>query len=125
LHPEILKFTAPFDLANSANQDRLDLNYRPLFEPEKQLSNDKRIDMLKLLAKIFGDKSQKDIKLMMPLVEQTKREGESLISITNDELRNKTKEVQLYINDKLKPIDDQIAALHTQIADQPEMDLNE
>jgi preprotein translocase subunit SecA len=80
--------------------------------------------MLKLLAKIFGDKSQKDIKLMMPLVEQTKREGESLISITNDELRNKTKEVQQYINDKLKPIDDQIAALHTQIADQPDMDLN-
>ncbi|NJN28890.1 MAG: hypothetical protein HC819_24440, partial [Cyclobacteriaceae bacterium] len=62
---------------------------------------------------------------MMPLVEQTKREGESLISTTNDELRNKTKEVQHHINDKLKPIDDQIAALHTQIADQPEMDLNE
>ncbi|MBP9926364.1 MAG: preprotein translocase subunit SecA, partial [Cyclobacteriaceae bacterium] len=80
--------------------------------------------MLKLLAKIFGDKSQKDIKLMMPLVEQTKREGESLISITNDELRNKTKEVQQHINDKLKPIDDQIAALHIQIADQPDMDLN-
>lgn len=81
--------------------------------------------MLKLLAKIFGDKSQKDIKLMMPLVEQTKREGESLISISNDELRKKTADVQQHINDKLKPIDDQIAALHTQIADQPEMDLNE
>jgi len=81
--------------------------------------------MLKLLAKIFGDKSQKDIKLMMPLVEQTKREGESLISISNDELRNKTAEIQRYINEKLKPIDDQIAALHSHIADQPEMDLNE
>jgi preprotein translocase subunit SecA len=43
--------------------------------------------MLKLLAKIFGDKSQKDIKLMMPLVEATKREGETLLSISNDELR--------------------------------------
>jgi preprotein translocase subunit SecA len=81
--------------------------------------------MLKLLAKIFGDKSQKDIKLMMPLVEQTKREGESLISLSNDELRKKTTEIQRHINEKLKPIDDQIAALHTHIADQPEMDLNE
>ena len=81
--------------------------------------------MLKLLAKIFGDKSQKDIKLMMPLVEQTKREGESLISLSNDELRNKTAEIQRHINEKLKPIDDQIAALHSHIADQPEMDLNE
>jgi preprotein translocase subunit SecA len=81
--------------------------------------------MLKLLAKIFGDKSQKDIKLMMPLVDQTKREGESLISLSNDELRNKTTEIQHHINEKLKPIDDQIAALHTHIADQPEMDLNE
>lgn len=81
--------------------------------------------MLKLLAKIFGDKSQKDIKLMMPLVEQTKREGESLISLSNDELRKKTAEIQRHINEKLKPIDDQIAALHTHIADRPEMDLNE
>ncbi len=81
--------------------------------------------MLKLLAKIFGDKSQKDIKQMMPLVEQTKREGESLISLSNDELRKKTTEIQRHINEKLKPIDDQIAALHTHIADQPEMDLNE
>lgn len=62
---------------------------------------------------------------MMPLVEQTKREGESLISISNDELRNKTAEIQRYINEKLKSIDDQIAALHSHIADQPEMDLNE
>jgi len=81
--------------------------------------------MLKLLAKIFGDKSQKDIKLMMPLVEKTKREGESLIALSNDELRNKTAEIQRHINEQLKPIDDQIAALHTQITEQADMDLNE
>ena len=32
--------------------------------------------MLKFIAKIFGTKSEKDIKRMMPLVEQTKKEGE-------------------------------------------------
>jgi preprotein translocase subunit SecA len=32
--------------------------------------------MLKLIAKLFGTKSEKDIKRMMPLVEATKQEGE-------------------------------------------------
>jgi preprotein translocase subunit SecA len=46
--------------------------------------------MLKFIAKIFGTKSEKDIKRIMPLVEKTKAEGERLISISNDELRNET-----------------------------------
>src|SRR5579871_1194919 len=81
--------------------------------------------MLKLIAKIFGSKSEKDIKRMTPLVEQTKKEGELLTSVSNDELRGKTLEVQTYINDKLSHIDAQIAALHQRIADNPELDINE
>lgn len=81
--------------------------------------------MLKLIAKIFGTKSEKDIKRMTPLVEQTKKEGENLVSISNDELRNKTIEVQHYINSKLKLIDEQIASFHQQIADHPDFDINE
>ncbi len=81
--------------------------------------------MLKFIAKIFGTKSEKDIKLVMPLVEETKREGERLLSISNDDLRNKTSEIQKDINAALKPIDDQMAALHKRIADQPALDLTE
>src|SRR5882724_8465130 len=81
--------------------------------------------MLKLIAKIFGSKSEKDIKQMTPLVEQTKKEGENLVSISNDELRNKTIEVQHYINSKLKLTDEQIASFHQRIADHPELDINE
>lgn len=81
--------------------------------------------MLKLIAKLFGTKSEKDIKRIMPLVEETKREGEELLSISNDELRNKTTEVRAFIDAKLKPIDDQLSGLHKQIADQPNLDLNE
>jgi preprotein translocase subunit SecA len=81
--------------------------------------------MLKLIAKLFGTKSEKDIKLMMPLVEDTKAEGEKLKTISNDELRHKTVEVQNYINEQLKNIDDQLAELHKRIADHPELDLNE
>lgn len=81
--------------------------------------------MLKLIAKLFGTKSDKDIKRMMPLVEKTKQEGQALLTISHDELRNQTRQIESRIAEALKPIDDQIAALHKQIADSPEMDLHE
>lgn len=81
--------------------------------------------MLKFIAKILGSKSQKDIKSIMPLVEQTKAEGEKLLSISNDDLRNKTVEIQAFINEKLKHTDDRLAELHQKIVDQPELDLND
>src|SRR5258708_20973114 len=81
--------------------------------------------MLKLIAKLFGTKSEKDIKRIMPLVEETKREGERMKAFSHDDLRGQTREVQAYINEKLKPIDDQLAELHKQINDQPELDLHE
>jgi preprotein translocase subunit SecA len=80
--------------------------------------------MLKLIAKIFGSKSEKDIKRMTPLVEKTKQEGEKLVSISHDELRNKTLEIQEYINTRLKSIDEIIAGFHKQIEDQPDLDIN-
>ncbi len=81
--------------------------------------------MLKLIAKLFGTKSEKDIKRMMPLVEATKLEGEKLTSITHDELRARTQSIQEEINQKLKSIDDALAALHKQIADDPDKDISE
>ena len=81
--------------------------------------------MLKLIAKIFGSKSEKDIKRMTPLVELTKQEGEKLIAVTNDELRKKTSEIQEFINARLKSIDNQLGALRQQVVDQPDLDINE
>lgn len=81
--------------------------------------------MLQFIAKIFGTKSEKDIKRVMPLVEQTKSEGEKLKSISNDELRNETRKVEEIISNELKSIDDQLAALHKKIADNPDMDISE
>ncbi len=62
--------------------------------------------MLKFIPKLLGTKSEKDIKRIMPLVEDTKREGEKLKGLSHDDLRSQTAEVQAYINEKLKPIDD-------------------
>jgi preprotein translocase subunit SecA len=81
--------------------------------------------MLKFIAKIFGTKSEKDIKRIMPLVEQTKAEGEKLKSISNDELRNETRKIQEHIGKELSAIDAHLASLHKKIADNPEQDINE
>ena len=81
--------------------------------------------MLKLIAKIFGTKSEKDIKRVMPLVEQAKQEYEKLKTISHDDLRKETWKIQDIINHELKNVDDQLAALHKRVADNPEMDIND
>ena len=81
--------------------------------------------MLQFIAKIFGTKSEKDIKRVQPLVDQTKAEGEKLKSVTNDALRNETQNIQEFINQELKSIDDQLALLHKRISDNPDLDINE
>lgn len=81
--------------------------------------------MLQFIAKIFGTKSEKDIKRVQPLVDQTKAEGEKLKPVTNDALRNETQNIQEFINQELKSIDDQLASLHKRISDNPDLDINE
>jgi preprotein translocase subunit SecA len=81
--------------------------------------------MLKLIAKIFGTKSQRDIKAVDPLVKETIAEYEKLQSINNDQLREKTNEVRQTIRNFVAQIDGQLAELHKSIADNPELDINE
>jgi preprotein translocase subunit SecA len=81
--------------------------------------------MLKLIAKLLGNKSTRDIKRLMPLVEQAKQDWEQLKSLTNDELRDETAKIQNTINEALKDIDDKLASLHRQIAENPDLDINE
>jgi preprotein translocase subunit SecA len=81
--------------------------------------------MVQFLAKLFGTKSEKDIKRIMPLVELTKQEYAKLASLSHDALRQQSVEVQAFIAEQLKSIDDQLAELHARIANQPDMDITE
>lgn len=63
------------------------------------------------LTKIFGSKSEKDIKKLMPYVEATNTEVDALKSLSDDQIRAKTNELKQTINNQLKSIDDQIAEL--------------
>lgn len=80
--------------------------------------------MLGFLSKIFGSKSERDIKLIAPLVEKTKEEYSKLNTLSNDELRARTTGFKNRISEHLADIDKQIADLRAQ-AETPDMDIGE
>ena len=67
------------------------------------------------LSKIFGSKSDKDIKQVMPIVEDINKEYEKLKNITDNELRSKTTEIKSIISEKLKSIDKNINDLREKV----------
>jgi preprotein translocase subunit SecA len=76
------------------------------------------------LTKVFGTKSDRDIKEVLPIVEQINVEFAKLKDLSHDELRAKTTDVLERINQYLKDIDNEIAALHTKVDENPDMDLH-
>lgn len=77
------------------------------------------------LSKIFGNKSDRDVKELLPIVEQINAFYTSYNSLSHDELRNKTVEFRQRIADYLSAVDKDIAALQQQLQSNPDMDLAE
>ena len=67
--------------------------------------------MLKFLSKLFGSKSERDIKAIQPYVNKIKEEYSKLTNLSHDELRAKTIEFKARIQEYLKEIDAEIADL--------------
>ena len=76
-------------------------------------------------AKIFGTKTEKDLKELKPYVGLINKEFEQLRNISDDELRGKTGELKGRIKDHLKKIDDQIEELHNQVEENPSLDVHQ
>jgi preprotein translocase subunit SecA len=76
-------------------------------------------------AKIFGTKTEKDLKELNPYVGLINTEFDKLRNITDDELRGKTTELKGIIKDRLKEIDDQIEALHKQVDEDRSLDVHQ
>lgn len=67
--------------------------------------------MLGFLSKIFGgSKSDKDVKKLEPIVTEINKYYAELKNLTNDQLRNKTREFKATIAEYLQSIDSEIAA---------------
>ena len=67
------------------------------------------------ISKVFGSKSERDIKLVMPYVEKIKEIYPALRDISDEDLRAKTGELRNRIADKLAGIDNNIQEIHTKI----------
>lgn len=67
------------------------------------------------LAKLFGTKSDRDIKELLPKVTEINQIFSGLKSLSDDQLREKTIEIRLKINEHLKSIDDQIVEIKSKI----------
>ena len=67
------------------------------------------------LAKVFGTKSDRDIKTLSPAVVLINSAYDQLSSVSDDELRNETKSIRNTIDEDLKEFDDKIAQLRREI----------
>jgi len=76
--------------------------------------------MLGIISKIFGgNKSEKDVKQILPLVEKTNQFFTAFQSLTNDELRGKTQEFRARIKQHLGQIDESIRSKKDQAESLP------
>ena len=73
----------------------------------------------KILKSLFGDKSSRDMKLIQPLVEKAKAFTPQVEAMSNDELRQRTKELQQQVQSSAKEQKAQIAELKAKIEDTP------
>lgn len=81
--------------------------------------------MLGILSKLFGgNKSDKDVKKIAPVVEKANQHFASYASLSNDELRQKTQEFRQRIKEYLKETDESILAKNKQADDLPFSDLS-
>ena len=74
------------------------------------------------LSKLFGNKAQRDLKEIMPIVDKITAIYPSIAQLTNDELRARTEAIKQRLRDVVQNERDQIAALRAKIE---ETEINE
>ena len=73
----------------------------------------------KLLRSLFGDKSSRDMKLIQPFVEKVKAAYPAIQQLGNDELRQRTKDIQRQVQDSAQKQKEEIEKLKATIEETP------
>ena len=71
--------------------------------------------MFKFISKIFPSKHEKDVKELLPVVEEINEYFEEFKKLSDDELRAKTQEFKTQIKEKTQEIEDRIAELNEKL----------
>jgi preprotein translocase subunit SecA len=84
------------------------------------------MSLLNSVLKVFvGDKSEKDVKALQPLVKEVKSFETALETLTHDELRQKTITFKSRIKEDCAEIDEKIAQLREEVKTSTDIDRNE
>ncbi len=79
----------------------------------------------KVVGKLFGTKTDRDLKTVYPYVEKTNVEYAKLKGISDDELRNETQKLKDYISKDLEGLDSQIKNHEKELANNNKLDIHE
>ena len=79
----------------------------------------------KAVEKVLGNKSDRDIKVIMPIVEKAKAEYEKVQSLSHDQLRQKTLEFKERLNEAMSEEKNEIASIKEKINSTANMDVVE
>ncbi|MCM1021131.1 MAG: preprotein translocase subunit SecA [Muribaculum sp.] len=77
------------------------------------------MSILSILNKLFGNKSQRDLKEIQPIVDQINALGPQLKALTNDELRKTIADIKAELAEAVKEDTDAIAEMKSKIEDLP------
>jgi preprotein translocase subunit SecA len=80
--------------------------------------------MLQFITKLFGKKSDRDLKDIQPLVQSVLEAGKQVAGLSNDELRTKTDSFRHTIRENARPLEEEIASLKSR-AEEHTTDLQE
>ncbi|MBU2444635.1 MAG: preprotein translocase subunit SecA [Bacteroidetes bacterium] len=71
--------------------------------------------MLNILKKFFGDKHQKDIKILEPIVEEINAIYDGLKDLSDDQLREETQKLRVIIDERTQELRNQIQELENKL----------
>ena len=81
--------------------------------------------MLKAIQKIFGSKSDKDVKLLRPLVDEINAEFAALSTLSDEELRAKTAAFKTRVSDAAQELVDEVAEIRQRLQTDSDIDHEE
>ena len=81
--------------------------------------------MLNFLSKLFGSKSQRDLKEVQPFLDATLKVYPAIKELSNDDLRAKTDEFKKRIQDEIREEEEELAKLKQRIEDEYDMPVDE
>ena len=79
----------------------------------------------KAIGKLFGSKSDRDLKELNPFVDKIKDRFSGLTNLSNDELRQRSNDFKQRIQDHIQETANEIKSLEDKAAANPEMDVHE